>query len=207
ATSDAWVIDEPEVKLSVSGKWLPPEGHGEIAQALVQSRAVALEFHELSWTCPKRGNAFPTLHGEVMFNVDLDLVQRWTLGGAATKNIPPYRLTGEAGGKAVFTRNGQSATGQIEALVDKFSIRAAEAREAWRDPRAKLTADVRYDQLSDILQITKLDATTTSNIFSFRSTGKVLEVSKHRELDLHGELAYSAQEVAGILFPVPVAKK
>src|SRR5205085_11389257 len=128
ATSEGWVIDEPEIKVTASGKWLPPQGHGEIVQALIQSRAVAFDAHELSWTSPKRGNAFPTLHGEVMFNVDLDLVQRWTLGGSATKNIPSYRVTGEAGGKAVFTRNGQSATGQIEALVDNFSIRAAEAR-------------------------------------------------------------------------------
>ena len=95
----------------------------------MQSRAAAFDAHNLSWNSPRRGNAFPTLHGEVTYNVDLDLMQRWTMGGSATKAIPAYRVTGVAVGKAEFTREGQSATGTINALVDNLSIRAAEARE------------------------------------------------------------------------------
>ncbi len=197
-----WQIDEPTLEMSVSAHWQPQERRGEITQALIQGSSVAFNATKLSWSLPRRGEGWPTLAGEITFNVDLGEVQRWSLNAPRGKIAPAYRLGGDAAGRFKFERTGQSAAGTVEVWADKLSVAATGTQAAWRDPRAHLQANLRYDQLSDVLHVSDLNVNTTTNTFSFsRGEGKLMQLRGACDLELRGYLSYSAQEVANVLFP------
>jgi hypothetical protein len=202
ATVAGWAVDEQAVDMSISGLWQPQERRGEITQALIQGSSAAFQANQLSWSLPRRGEGWPTLAGEVTFNVDLGEVQRWSLAAPKGKIAPSHRLAGDAAGRLRFERSGQSAHGKLEVWADKLSVAATGTQAVWRDPRAHLQAELRYDQLSDVLLLSDLNVTTTTNTFSFsRGEGKIMQLRGARDLELRGYLSYSAQEVANILFP------
>jgi hypothetical protein len=202
ATIAGWMIDEPALEMSVSAHWQPQERRGEITQALITGASVAFSANQLSWSLPRRGEGWPTLGGEVKFNIDLGEVQRWSLNAPRGKIAPAYRLGGDAAGRFKFERNGQSANGEVEVWADKLTVAATGTNAAWRDPRAHLQAKLRYDQLSDVLHLADLHVNTTTNTFSFtRGEGKVMQLRGACDMELRGYLSYSAQEVANVLFP------
>jgi hypothetical protein len=202
AVNETWAIDEPTLSINLAGTFRPGSSQADIplAQAFGEQNAVALELRNVGMTLPTDPSALPEIHGDVIFNVELEKMQSWYRGtNPAVK--PAFLVAGQATGRARFSRNGQVTAMQYTSTVRDLFLRSTDATAGWRDPELTAVGDLRYDRWADLLKIQKFDVDSKTKAISCRSTGQVSEMKGRRQLDLRGDLSYQMQQLAVVMFP------
>ncbi|MCC7083681.1 MAG: hypothetical protein IT427_01595 [Pirellulales bacterium] len=203
---NTFFIDEPEVRLEVSG------GYQFAAHKLTLNRTSLLT-SSLSMQTDEAAMAFPpngpmNLQGAIGYRADMGRLLRWITD---PRSPPSYALVGVLSGSTNMARNGSVTDGRVDATLDNFAVYvydapAANGRNAapqpemvWSEPRLTLAASSRLDDAADRLQLAGVNI--VSQAFTMNAAGGIERLSTEKEINLAGKIDYDWDSIGPLLKP------
>jgi len=208
-------IEEPRLVASGAGAFHPASGRVDLSSAEVLTSTVSLRTGGLSILPATAADgtanasiAIDRIRGKAQWQADLARLERWV---APPLFAAAWPVAGRAWGSIEVLDTPAGTNVWVEATGDALSLASVPAssalgigggappKEIWREPRAKLVAEVTHAPHLDRVVVNRLSLDSTTA--AFQSAGAVDAVSSRAVVDLSGSFAYDWNSLSRLLTP------
>ena len=194
-------LDEPAVQLAAAARWESDAKRLQLANASLQTSALAAQTQLLSIALPDKGP--PVVAGTIAYRGDVNRLQR-LLGDPKAK----WQFVGAIQGQAQFDSQQAVQTAKIDATLENVALwdyASATSPDpklrvpAWQDTKVVIAATAGIDRAADALRIDALDV--QSETLRLQAAGKIDRLSTQMNADLSGKIDYDLDRVTPLLWP------
>ncbi len=208
-------IEEPRLVASGAGVFHPLSGRIDLSSAEVLTSTVSLRTGGLSILpataaggTPPASIAIGRVGGKAQWQADLARLERWIASPLFSAAWP---VAGRAWGSIEVLDTPAGTNVRVELTGDSLSLASVPAssalgiggiaapQEIWKEPRAKLVAEVTHAPHLDRVVVNRLSLDSTTA--SFTSSGAVDALSSRSVVDLSGSFAYDWNSLSRLLMP------
>jgi len=208
-------IEEPRLVASAAGVFHPSSGRIDLSSAEVLTSTVSLRTGGLSiLPAPAAAAGGPAsitigrVRGKAQWQADLARLERWI---ASPLFAAAWPVAGRTWGSIEVLDTPAGTNARVELTGDSLSLASVPAssalgiggiaapQEIWKEPRAKLVAEVTHAPHLDRVVVNRLSLDSTTA--SFTSAGAVDALSSRAVVDLSGSFAYDWNSLSRLLMP------
>ena len=191
--SKSFNANESQLSASAAGSWNGKGRRIEITRAHVGCDTVAADATNMIVSLPEQGDM--ELSGSLQYRAFIGKVKQWFADPAVPAS---WALAGQLDGSADVRQVGGKISGSTKAEILGLAV-IDSSGQRFEEPKVVLTAVGDYDSQSKIMQLGKLEI--SSSMVAAGAAGRAGPAGELYEAQIDGNLRYNANRIAGLLRP------